>query len=165
MTAEQARQIIQETVSEKAEICKKKGLIAVSKAYYADKALRECSEFNENILLVFGAVKLGAPDMDEEDYCVYSLCCEIKVGKVDDEELQKEISAFHSEIEKILEEITAAPSPAEKIAEINLRQEEEAEKAMQEFNLEMKKMKLKLYGGLGILAAVAAVLIIVGFII
>ena len=164
MTAEQARQLILETVLEQADICKEKGLIASAKAYYSDKTLRECSEFNENVILVFGAIRLGAEGMDEEDYCAYSLCCETKTGKVDDDELNKEIENFKTEAAKMLEEITSAPSPADKIREIDLRQEEEAQKAMQEFNTEMKKMKLKLYGGLGIFAAIAAVLIILGFI-
>ena len=164
MTAEQAKQIITETVLEQAEICKAKGLIAAGKSYYSDKTLRECAEFNEDIILVFGAIKLGTSDMDEEDYCTYGLCCETKVGKVDDAELEKEITDFKNDVAKILEEISDAPSPADKIREINLRQEEESQKAMQEFNLEMKKMKLKLYGGLGIFAVIAAALIIVGFI-
>ena len=165
MTAEQAKQIITDTVSEQVTLCTSKGLIASGKAYYSDKALRECTEFSEHIILVFGAIKLGTADMDEEDYCTYGLCCETKVGTVDDAELEKEIADFKADVQKMLEEIESAPSPADKIREINLRQEEEAEKSMQEFNLEMKKMKLKLYGGLGIFAAIAAVLIILGFII
>ena len=163
MTVEQARQIISQTVAEAAELCKSKGLITSAKVYYSDKTLRECADFNEDIILIFGAIKLGTADIDDDDYCTYGLCCETKVGMVADEELENEIADFKSDVEKMLEEITSAPSPADKIREINLRQEEEAAKSMQEFNLEMKKMKLKLYGGLGILAVIAAVLIIAGF--
>ena len=165
MTVEQARQIIKETVDQQVELCSSKGLLTSGKVYYSDKALRECAEFNKDIILVFGAIKLGVEGMDEEDYCTYALCCETKVGMVDDGELENEISSFKNEIENMTNEITKSPSPANKICEINLRQEKEAHKSMQEFNLEMKKMKLKLYGGLGIFAAIAAALIIVGFII
>ena len=163
MTVEQARQIIKETITEAMELCKASGFVVSGKVYYSDKALRECTEFNSNIILIFGAIKLGLADMDEDDYCTYGLCCEIKTGLVNDEELEKEISDFKADVQKILEELASAPSPAEKIKEINLRQEKEAEESMREFDKDMRKMKLKLYTGLGILAAIAAGIIIAGF--
>ena len=163
MTVEQARQIIAEAVNEQIGLCSSKGFIASGKVYYGDKALRECSEFNSDIILIFGVIKLGVEDMDEDDYCTYGICCETKVGMVDDAELEGEIANFKDNVGKILGELELSPSPVEKLKEINLRQEEEAEASMQEFELEMKKMKLKLYGGLGILAVIAAALIIVGF--
>ena len=101
--------------------------------------------------------------MDEEDFCTYGLCCETKVGMVSDEELEKEISDFKENVKKLTREITEAPSPREKILEINARQEKEAEESMNQFNLEMKKMKLKLYGALGVLGAIVAGVIIVSF--
>lgn len=165
MTAQEARQIIAEAVTQKAEICKQKGFLTGTKVYYSDKALRECTEFNENVILLFGAVKLGLEGMDEEDYCTYGLCCETKLGMVDDEELNKEIEDFNKDVDKMLEEILSSPSPAEKIVEINARQEKEAMDSMSEFNREMRKMKLKLYSALGILGVIAAAIIIAGFII
>ena len=163
MNVEQARQIIKEAVTEQVEICKENGFTVSGKVYFSDKALRECTEFNENIILIFGAIKLGLADMDEEDFCTYGLCCEIKTGLVNDEELEREIADFKSDVQKMLAEIAAAPSPIEKIKEINLRQEKEAEESMREFDKEMRKMKLKLYSALGALAAIAATIIIVGF--
>ena len=163
MTVEQAREIITEAVSEQVAICKEKGFTVSGKVYYSDKALRECTEFNENVILVFGAIKLGLPDIDEEDFCTYGLCCETKVAMVKDEELEKELADFKQNVTEMLAEIEASPSPADKLREINVRQEEEAQKSMQEFNLEMKKMKLKLYGALGVLGAIVSAVIIAAF--
>ena len=161
MTVEQAREIIKTTVAEAVSLCKENGFSVSGRVYYSDKALRECPEFNANVILLFGAIRLGFDDMDEEDFCTYGLCCETKVGMVDDSELEKEISDFKENVEKLTREITEAPSPAEKIKEINERQEKEAEESMTQFNLEMKKMKLKLYGALGVLGAIVAGVIIV----
>ena len=165
MTAEQARQQIMNAVSEAVELCRSKGLTATGKTYYGDKLLRECAEFNADVLLVSGAIKLGTENMDEEDYCAYGMCCETKVGMVKDEEIEAEIAAFKENVEKLLEEITTAPSPEKKIEEINARQEAEAVESMKEFDLEMKKMKLKLYGALGVLALIAIGIIVAGFLI
>lgn len=165
MTAEQAKQIISDTMLGSAELCREKGLVSTARVYYSDKALRECAEFNNSVILLFGAVKLGFASMDEEDFCAYGLCCEIKLGEVTDAELEKEIADFKTNLDKMLEEILSAPSPEKKIEEINARQEAEASESMKSFDLEMKKMKLKLYGALGALALFAAALIIVGFII
>ena len=163
MTVEQARETIKTAVAEALELCKSNGFSASGKVYYSDKTLRECSEFNENVILLFGAIKLGFADMDEEDYCTYGLCCETKVGTVKDEELENEIANFKENVDKLISEITAAPSPAKKILEINARQEKEAEESMKEFELEMKKMKLKLYGALGVLGAIVAGVVIAAF--
>ena len=163
MTVEQAKELIKETVAEQIEICKEKGFIASGKVYYSDKALRECSEFNADIILLFGAIKLGLDGMDEEDFCTYGMCCETKLGMVEDTEIEKEIEDFKADIVKMIDEILSSPSPSKKITEINTRQEQEAEESMQQFNLEMRKMKLKLYGALGILAIIAAAIIILGF--
>lgn len=165
MTVEQAREIIKAAVTDAVTLCNARGFSASGKVYYSDKALRECSEFNENVILLFGAIRLGLPDMDEDDYCTYGLCCETKLGTVNDEELEKEIANFKETSDKLLSEISAAPSPAEKISEINERQEKEAEESMRAFNLEMKKMKLKLYGALGVLGAIVAGVIIAAFLI
>ena len=164
MTAEQAKQAILNTVCEAADLCQKKGLVASARAYYSDKALRECAEFNDSVILIFGAVKLGFDGMDEEDMCTYGLCCETKLGMVDDAELDKEIADFKNNLDTMLEEILTAENPEKKICEINEKQEKEAAESMKEFDLEMKKMKLKLYCALGIFAFVAAAMIIVGFI-
>jgi len=165
MTVAEAKQLITEAVNEQVELFKSKGLITTGKVYYADKTLRDCPEFNEDIILILGSIKLGTEDLDEEDYCTLGMCCETKVGMVDDTEFENELSDFKREAEKMLDEISSSPSPKEKILEINMRQEEETAKAMQDFDLEMKKMKRKLYIGLGIFAAFAAILIIAGFIV
>ena len=99
MTAEQAKQIITNTMTEAAELCKKKGLAATARVYYSDKALRECAEFNDSVILLFGAIKLGLDSMDEEDYCTYGLCCETKLGEVKDSELEKEIAEFKANLD------------------------------------------------------------------
>ena len=165
MTAEQARELIKTTVAEAVTLCNEKGFTASAKTYFSDKALRECANFSEDAILIFGAIKLGLADMDEDDYCTYGLCVETKLAMVDDAELEKEIFDFKENVSKILDEITSSPSPADKIREINLRQEEEAEKAGREFELEMKKMKLKLYGALAVIGVIVAAIIIGGFLI
>ena len=163
MRVEEARALITSTVLEAIELSKEKGFIASGKTYYSDKALRECANFSEDAILVFGAIKLGIADMDEDDFCTYALCVETKVGMVNDEELEKEIGEFKENVNNLISEISSAPSPADKIREINLRQEEEAEKSMQEFDLEMRKMKLKLYSALAVIGVIVAAIIIGGF--
>ena len=127
MNVEQARETIKNTVAEAAALCKEKGFIASAKTYYTDKTLRECANFSENAILVFGAVKFGLDGMDDEDFCTYGLCVETRLGMVKEEELEKEIANFKESITSLIEEISKAPSPTDKIREINLRQEEEAE--------------------------------------
>ena len=160
MKVEQAKEQIRATVSSALALCKENGLIATGKVYYSDKALSECAEFNENAILLFGAIRIGVSGMDEEDFCTLSLCSEIKVGLVNDEELTHEIEEFNKNLANMLEEIGSGEKKEEKILEINARQEKEAEKSMQEFNAEMRKMKIKLYSALGILGAIVAAIII-----
>ena len=164
MNIQAATNLIKETVSDAIELCKEKGFIASARVYYSDKALRECAEFNDSVILVFGAIKLGLEDMDEEDYCTYGMCCETKLAEVKDDEIEAEIAKFKEEVNKLIREISEADSPKAKIIEINERQEKEAIASMKEFDTEMKKMKLKLYSALGVIAAIAAAMIIVGYI-
>lgn len=165
MNIQAATTLIKEAVTGAAELCKEKGFSASARVYYSDKALRECTEFNDSVILVFGAIRLGLEDMDEEDFCTYGLCCETKLAEVKDEEIEAEIAKFKEEVEKLVTEIAESDSPKAKIVEINERQEKEAVASMREFDTEMKKMKLKLYSALGAIAAIAAAIIIVGFIV
>ena len=164
MHIQQATQLIKKTVSEAVELCKEKGFSATARVYYSDKALRECKDFNDSVILVFGAIKLGLEDMDEDDYCTYGMCCETKLAEVKDEEIAAEVAKFKEDVEKLLEEISASDSPKAKIVEINERQEKEAAVSMKEFDAEMRKMKIKLYSALGVIAVIAAAMVIVGFI-
>ncbi len=163
MNAEIAREKFKEIISEAISIAKEKGFAAKGKTYYSDKTLREFTEFDESIILLFGGIDLGLADMDEEDFCTFGLCCEIKLGMINEEELEREIEDFRTNINNFFEEVAAAPSPKKKIEEINLRQEKDAEKSMAEFEGEMKKVKLKLYGALAILALIVIGIIIAGF--
>ena len=129
MNVETAREKFKEIISEAINTAKEKGFTAKGKTYYSDKTLRECAEFDENIILLFGGMDIGLSEMDEEDFCTFGLCCEIKLGTVNDEELEREIEDFKNNINKFFEEVEAAPSPTKKIEEINLRQEKEAEKS------------------------------------
>ena len=165
MNIQAATTLIKETLNSAVDLCREKGFSASARVYYSDKALRECPEFNDSVILVFGAVKLGFEDMDEDDFCTYGLCCETKLAEVKDEEIESEIAKFKEEIEKLVTEISESDSPKAKIVEINERQEKEAVASMREFDTEMKKMKLKLYGALGAIAAIAAAIIIIGFIV
>ena len=163
MTVEQAKQKFTDAVSSKMATYRENGFTVSGKVYYSDKALSECTEFNENVILLFGAVKVGLPDMDEDDFCTIGLCCEIRLGAVDDAEMEKELSEFDANTNTILDELLSSPEKLKKIQQINLRQEKEAEKSMQEFNTEMHKMKIKLYSALGILVFIVAAIMIGSF--
>ena len=113
--------------------------------------------------MIFALLTVGHKELEEDECCSYGICCEIKTANVDEGELEKEIAGFNAETDALCEELKAASSAKDKILEINQRQEKEAEKSMEEFNSEMRKMKLKLYGALAFLAIVAAFLLFFRF--
>lgn len=164
MNAGEARVIIKEAVLAAQKKARSQGYDTFGKTYYCDKNLEESVEFNEKVILVFGSVSIGLSELERDEYCTYALCCEIKTGLVDEAELQKEISEFNEDVEKLLLEISSAPSPKDKILEINEKQDTEARKSFEEFNGEVRKMKLKLYTLLGALAVIVLAVIILGFV-
>ena len=139
------------------------GLVKKQKIFFTDKNLSERADFSEDCILIFGDIKIGTPEMEEDDSADYSICAEIKTGLVSEEELDGEISAFESEIEAFKAALATASSAEAAIKEISDRQAQEAEKAAEEFQLEMKKMKLKLYLALGVGLAIIALVLIGGW--
>ena len=155
MTARIARERIEAAVIAAAERLKEAGLLTKSRSFYTDKNLAESTEFSPTSLLLFGDLAFGCDDMEDDDYCNYSICCEIKTGLVDDTELEEGIAEFNKEIDAVIEKLANATSKSALLEEISKKQADEAEEAAREFAKEMRKVKIKLY------SAVAAIVVII----
>lgn len=155
MNVNEARELVKNTVSEAMTLVNEAGLISRGRTYFCDKNLTQITEFNTKAILLFGSIEIGTEDIESDEFCTYALCCEIKTGTVNEEELEREILDFKKDVQALIDEILTAPSKKGKILEINARQEKEAEKSFEDFNSQMKKMKLWLYGALGVLAIIA----------
>ena len=131
------------------------GLKTKKRTFYTDKNLAETNEFSPKVILVFGDLAFGYEGMDKDDFCNYSICCEIKSAEVSDEELNDGIELFNEEIDKLIEKLGESDSPESVIEAISRKQSDDAEIAAKEFAKEMRNVKFKLY------LAMAAILVII----
>lgn len=162
MTAKIAREKIEDAVLAAEKKLKEIGLTTRPRSFYTDKNLSEAQEFSPKSLLVFGDLAFGYGQMEDDDYCNYSICCEIKTGLVDDGELADGIRAFEEEIDKVIARLKGASDPEAILEEISKVQSEEAEEAAKEFSKEMRKVKLKLYLAVGAIIVIIAAVLILG---
>ena len=132
MKVEDARELIKTAVGDAMTLTRNHGFEVFGRTYFCDKNLAQISEFNEKVILLFGSIEIGCSDIERDEFCTYALCCEIKTGEVNEEELMREIADFKSDVQTLIDEILSAPSKKEKILEINARQEKEAEKSFDE---------------------------------
>ena len=151
MTVQQAYEKIQAALTEKKEILEGCGLTTRVRAFYTDKNLAERSEFNAKCILVFGNIDIGTTELEEDDWCNFSLCAEIKTAEVDDASLESAISDWSAEVDAFIEKAKAASSKESLIAETSRAQEAEAEAAAMEFAKEIKKVRSKMILGLGVI--------------
>ena len=162
MNVKIAREKIEEAIKAGAERLSAAGLKTKVRSFYTDKNLAETDEFSPKVILLFGDVAFGYESMDFDDYCNYSICCEVKSAEVNEKELEDGIAEFNKEIDKVIEKVSSATSPESVIEEISKQQTEDAEIAAREFAKEMRKIKFKLYGAIGaIVVIIAAVLILI----
>lgn len=152
-------------IAEKLEVfsapIKAAGLKVVTRIIYADRMLKEYSEFNENCILVYGDIAIGTDELERDEYCNYSMCCEVKTALVNEEELEKEINNLDGEIVAFMERLEKSEKGATAlITEINKKQEEEAEAAAIEFSKEMSKARIKLLIGIGAVVIIMLAVII-----
>ena len=162
MTAKIAREKIEDAVLAAEKKLKEVGLTTRPRSFYTDKNLTEAQEFSPKSLLVFGDLAFGYGEMELDDYCNYSICCEIKTGLVDDGELAEGIRAFEEEVDKIIAKLNGATNPEAVLEEISRAQTEEAEAAAREFSKEMRKVKFKLYLAVGAIIVIIASVLILG---
>ena len=161
MTVTEAQAKIEEQLNELAAPLREKGLNAITRIIYTDKNLAELPEFGPKAILVFGDLAIGTDELERDDYCNYSLCCEIKTGMVDDTGLDAEIKELISDVDGFYRELEECEcSASELIKSINKKQEEDAEKAAGEFSKEMNKLRWKLIFGIGIIAAIILAVIV-----
>ena len=140
---------------------KEKGLEVVTRVLYTDRTLQEYSEFNEKCILIFGDIAIGTADLDRDDYCNYSMCCEVKTALVNDAELEKEINNLDRELASFMEKLEkSGKPPTALISEINKKQEEDAEEAAKQFSKEMNKLRLKLLISIGIIVVILLAVLI-----
>lgn len=160
MNVAEAEVKIAEKLEEFSAPLREAGLNVITRVLFADKTLMEKNEFDAKCILIYGDIAIGTDELDRDDYCNYSLCCEIKAGVIKDEEFTKEINNLDGEIEAFKDKLEGCENVSELISGINKEQENEADKAALQFAKEIKKIRLKLLIGLGVL-----ILIIVGLII
>ena len=161
MNLHEAREIMAKKLEELAAPIKEKGLEVVTRVLYTDRTLQEYSEFNEKCILIFGDIAIGTEDLDRDDYCNYSMCCEVKTALVNDAELEKEINNLDGELAAFMEKLEkSGKTPTALISEINKKQEEDAEEAAKQFSKEMNKLRLKLLISIGIIVVILLAVLI-----
>ena len=153
MTVQQAFEKIQAALVEKKDILEGLGLTTRTRTFYADKNLAERTEFNAKCILVFGNIDIGTANLEDDDWCNYSLCAEIKTGEVEDAALESAISEWSTEVDSFIEKAKTAESKDALVTETCRTQETEAEAAAAEFTKEIKKVRGKMLLGLGIIVA------------
>ena len=137
------------------------GLAVITRIIYADRMLKEYSEFNEKCILVYGDIAIGTDELERDEYCNFSMCCEVKTALVNEEELEKEINNLDGEMTAFMEKLEKSEKTATAlITEINKKQEEEAEAAAVEFAKEMSKARIKLLIGIGAVVIIMLAVII-----
>lgn len=162
MTVQQAYEKIQTALVEKKTLLEDYGLTTRIRTFYTDKNLSEKSEFNAKCILVFGNIDIGTPNLEDDDWCNFSLCSEIKTAEVDDAALESALAEWTAELDAFIEKVKNATSREEFITATCRTQEAEAEAAAAEFTKEIKKVRLKMMLGLGIIIVLMlAVLILV----
>ena len=164
MTVQQAYEKIQAALIEKKAILEDLGLTTRARAFYTDKNLTEKSEFNAKCILVFGNLDVGAPNLEEDDWCNFSLCSEIKTGNVEDAALESALGEWCAEVDKFIEEVKLAESKEALITNTSRAQEADAEAAAMEFAKEIKKVRSKMLIGFGLIIALMLGIMILGMI-
>ena len=160
MTVRIAKEKIEANIAEAKAKLTALGLDAKAESFYTDKNLDRSIEFNPKMILVFGNLTFGFPTAEEDDYCNFSICCELKSGEVSDEELEKSIRDFQEEVDTLISTLANATSKEKVLEDLAKKQTDDATVAAAEFDKEMRKVKLKLT-----LAIAVIVVIILGVII
>ena len=151
MTIQQAFEKIQTALVAKKEILEECGFTTRIRTFYADKNLAERTEFSAKCILVFGNIDIGTASLEEDDWCNFSLCAEIKTAEVDDAALESSLTEWAAEVDAFIEKAKAATSKEEFVTATCRTQEAEAEAAAAEFTKEIKKVRSKMLLGLGII--------------
>ena len=161
MTVTEAREKIASTLSELAEPIREAGFTVETRILYADKNLREYTEFDTKSIIIFGDIAIGNDELERDEFCNYSMCCEIKTGLVDDEEFMKELYSLEGEVEAFKEalEKSGDGSKSALIKEINKKQEAEAERAAIDFSKQINKIRIRLLIGIGAIVVIIVAII------
>ena len=161
MNLHEARERIAAKLEELSAPLKEKGLKIEARVIYADRTLQEYSEFNERCILVYGDIAIGTEELERDEFCNFSMCCEVKTALVDEMELEKEMNNLDGEIVAFIEKLEKTEkTPTALITEINKKQEEDAEAAAIEFSKEMTKARIKLLIGIGAVVVIMLAIII-----
>ena len=164
MTVQQAYEKIQAALAEKKAILDELGLVTRARAFYTDKNLVEKSEFNAKCILIFGNLDIGVATLEEDDWCNFSLCAEIKTGNVEDEALESALNEWCTEVDAFIEKVKATESKEALIINTSRAQEADAEAAAMEFAKEIKKVRSKMIIGFAIIIALMVGVMILGII-
>ena len=161
MNLHEAREKIAVKLEELSAPIKEAGLTVEARILYADRTLQEYSEFNDRCILVYGDIAIGTEELERDEYCNFSICCEVKTALVDDTELEKELNNLDGELVAFMEKIEKSEKSATAlITEINKKQEEDAEAAAIDFAKEIKKARIKLLLGIGAVVIIMLAVII-----
>ncbi len=164
MTVQQAYEKIQTALAEKKAILDEIGLTTRARAFYTDKNLVEKSEFNAKCILVFGNLDIGASTLEEDDWCNFSLCAEIKTGEVEEEAFESALGEWCTEVDAFIEKVKATESKEALIVNTSRVQEADAEAAAMEFAKEIKKVRSKMIIGFALIIALMLGVMILGLI-
>lgn len=161
MTVTEAHAKIESALEKFAAPLREAGLDVITRVIYADKNLREFHIFDPKCILIFGDIAIGGEELERDEYCNYSMCCEIKTGLINDEDFTKELNNLDGEVEAFKEALERSNKPTlDLIRDINRKQEAEAEEAALDFSKQMNKLRLKMLIGIGIMILIILAVIV-----
>ncbi len=164
MTVKEAYNKINTAVATQMKELEALGLYVTGRMYYNDKNLFELTEYTPKCILVFGSMRVGLEDMEEDDLCGYAISAEIKAGEVDEAEVDESIAFFEKELDILKKRIGAASGDAERrkiLKEIYDEQSREIAEATEQFNKEIKKVRRKMFIAIGVLIVICAAILII----
>lgn len=161
MNVTEAHSKIAEELERLAAPLRERGLTVITRVMYADKNLQDFTEFDAKCILIFGDVAVGTEELDRDDFCNYSMCCEIKTGLISEEEFTSELNNLDGELTAFTEKLDGSTVSREAlITEINKKQEADAEAAALDFTKQMNKIRLKMLIGIGVIILIILAVII-----
>ena len=160
MTLLEAKSVMEAVMTEYAEKFRALGIIAEVRTYYTDKKLTEYPAPSNDSRAVWCDLTIGAPEIDEDDYIIFSLSAEIKRGSYEPEGIKE----LKWELDRIVEELSASENPVAYLIEECEKTKRECEASMAEFEKKLEKMRMTSKILIGILIAATVLSLILSLI-
>lgn len=163
MTVKEAYKKINAVVAEGMKELEALGLFVTGRMYYNDKNLFELTEYTPKCILLFGSMRVGFEDMEEDELCGYAVSVEIKTGEVGEDELNESVAFFKKELDGLKERIGSTDNANERrriLKTIYDEQSKEIAEATEQFNKEIKKVRLKMTLAIAVLVVICVAILV-----